>query len=643
MPAQPLTVLAALGIGAWASLTWPERNIGLAVCLTMLAAGLLMWVVARHRRDPWTIACAVLAAVLATTTMIRDGGGVVALAVLVGVVVAAAGLTRARTLLSVPLSVIAWPLSGLRGLPLLGRTITATSKVSKLWPILRTVGFSLVALALFGGLFASGDALFGSWAEALVPDLGWDTIVARTFVLALVAGVALTGAYLALNPPPVADVALPEGRRAAHRWEWGVPVGIVVALFAGFLVAQATAMWGGHDYLERTTGLTYAEYVHQGFGQLTVATFLTVVVVALTMHVAARDTARDRLLIRLLLGALCVLTLAVVASALYRMSLYQDAFGYTVLRVFVDGFELWLGLVIVFLLVAGVRLSGWWVPRAVLVSAAVFALVFAAMNPDAWVAGRNIDRFEAGSSLDTGYLSTLGADATPVIVDRLPAEMASCITSSWSGTPVRDRRLAGLEPRPQPGHGRPRHVAPGSLRQHLHAVPDRRLPPVTPKPASRRGVADGILRGMDDRTVLVLNGPNLNLLGEREPEVYGSATLADVEALCRETADAWGLVVDFRQTNHEGTLVDWVQEGRAGIAGIVVNAAGYTHTSVALRDALSACRVPRVEVHISDIHAREEFRHHSYLTDVCDHHVIGHGVQGYAEAVEWVAERRARA
>ena len=141
---------------------------------------------------------------------------------------------------------------------------------------------------------------------------------------------------------------------------------------------------------------------------------------------------------------------------------------------------------------------------------------------------------------------------------------------------------------------------------------------------------------MDDRTVLVLNGPNLNLLGEREPEVYGSATLADVEALCLEAVERAGLVLDFRQSNHEGTLVDWVQEGRAGIAGLVVNAAGYTHTSVALRDALSACRVPRVEVHISDIHAREEFRHHSYLTDVCDHHVIGHGVQGYAEAIAWV-------
>jgi 3-dehydroquinate dehydratase-2 len=146
---------------------------------------------------------------------------------------------------------------------------------------------------------------------------------------------------------------------------------------------------------------------------------------------------------------------------------------------------------------------------------------------------------------------------------------------------------------------------------------------------------------MDDRTVLVLNGPNLNLLGEREPEVYGTATLADVEALCREAAERAGLAVDFRQTNSEGTLIDWVQEGRSGIAGIVLNAAGYTHTSVALRDAVSACRVPRVEVHISDISAREEFRRHSYLTDVCDHHVIGHGVPGYAEAIEWVAGRRA--
>ncbi|KRE42277.1 type II 3-dehydroquinate dehydratase [Knoellia sp. Soil729] len=145
---------------------------------------------------------------------------------------------------------------------------------------------------------------------------------------------------------------------------------------------------------------------------------------------------------------------------------------------------------------------------------------------------------------------------------------------------------------------------------------------------------------MDSTTVLVLNGPNLNLLGEREPEIYGSDTLADVENLCRIACNAQGLTLDFRQSNSEGVLIDWVQEGRRGIAGMVLNAAGYTHTSVALRDALSAVTVPRVEVHISDIHAREEFRHHSYLTDVTDHQVIGHGVGGYVEAISWIVEQR---
>ncbi|KGN33813.1 3-dehydroquinate dehydratase [Knoellia sinensis KCTC 19936] len=145
---------------------------------------------------------------------------------------------------------------------------------------------------------------------------------------------------------------------------------------------------------------------------------------------------------------------------------------------------------------------------------------------------------------------------------------------------------------------------------------------------------------MEPTTVLVINGPNLNLLGEREPEIYGSDTLADVEALCRVACEAAGLTLEFRQSNHEGVLIDWVQEGRRGIAGLVINAAGYTHTSVALRDAVSAVTVPRVEVHISDIHAREEFRHHSYLTDVTDHQVIGRGVAGYAEAIQWVATSR---
>ena len=185
-------------------------------------------------------------------------------------------------------------------------------------------------------------------------------------------------------------------------------------------------MWGGLAYLRRT-GTSYADAVHQGFGQLTVATFLTILVVGLTLRVASRQTVRDRVLLRSLLGALGLFTLAVVASALYRMSLYQDAYGYTVLRVFVDGLELWFGLVVAMLLLALVRLSASWVPRAALVSGAVFTLGFAAMNPDAWVADRNIDRYEGTGRLDTWYLSSLSADAAPVIVERLPADTAACV------------------------------------------------------------------------------------------------------------------------------------------------------------------------------------------------------------------------
>ncbi|MGB8020049.1 MAG: DUF4153 domain-containing protein [Candidatus Nanopelagicales bacterium] len=444
LPPQPMVALGALAVGAWAALTWPERNIGLAVTLTMLAAGALMWGVARFRRHPWTVACALLASLLVTTTAIRDAGGVVALTVLVAVVVAAVGMARARTPISMPLSVAAWPLSALRGLPLLGRTISATRSETAFWPVLRTVGLSLVALSLFGGLFATGDAMFGSWVSAFIPDLGWDNIVLRSFVLVLVAGVALAGAYFALNPPAVADLELPRGRehRATQTWEWTVPVGLVVLLFAGFLAAQGMAMWGGLEYLQRTTGLTYAEYVHQGFGQLTTATFLTIVVVGLTMRVAARETRRDRILLRGLLGTLCVLTLAVVASALHRMSLYQDALGYTVLRVFVDGFELWLGLIVVLMLVAGIRLSGRWLARAILISAVVLTTAFAAMNPHSWVASRNIDRFEAGKSLDVLYLSTLSADATPVIMERLPGEITSCMYTKRDTADLQDDPLA---------------------------------------------------------------------------------------------------------------------------------------------------------------------------------------------------------
>ncbi len=140
------------------------------------------------------------------------------------------------------------------------------------------------------------------------------------------------------------------------------------------------------------------------------------------------------------------------------------------------------------------------------------------------------------------------------------------------------------------------------------------------------------------KTIYVLNGPNLNLLGTREPHIYWRATLDDVEKLCRTTAAHHGLVVAFRQSNHEGEIVDWIQEARAEqAAGLLINPAGFTTTSIAILDALVTMEAPVIEVHISNIHAREEFRRHSYVSKVARAVICGFGINGYALAINGLA------
>jgi 3-dehydroquinate dehydratase-2 len=138
--------------------------------------------------------------------------------------------------------------------------------------------------------------------------------------------------------------------------------------------------------------------------------------------------------------------------------------------------------------------------------------------------------------------------------------------------------------------------------------------------------------------ISVLNGPNMNMLGLREPERYGTATLDDVEQLCAETAEPLGLAIDFRQTNSEGEIVSWVQECRGRAAGIVINPAGYTNTSIALMDALLAVELPVIEVHLTNIHRREEFRHRSFVSLAAVGVICGLGVRGYALALMAMAD-----
>lgn len=142
--------------------------------------------------------------------------------------------------------------------------------------------------------------------------------------------------------------------------------------------------------------------------------------------------------------------------------------------------------------------------------------------------------------------------------------------------------------------------------------------------------------------ILLINGPNLNLLGEREPEIYGADTLSQINDWLAEEGAALGQQLKFFQSNHEGAIVDFMQEHRHWAHAAVINPAALTHYSIALRDAIAGCQLPTVEVHLSDIHAREEFRRHSVVKDVCLRQISGHGKQGYLMALQYLQEQQAQ-
>ncbi len=423
VPGSVRAVACSLGVGLLAGIVLPFRDHGLGTCAVLLAAGGVILGFSVNRRSVFTLACASLCVLLAATVAIRDAEWIVVLCVLAGGVLCVAGLVNGRTLPAFVLGGIAWPLAGLRGLPWLGRSVRAITGGGRSAAVLRTLWWSLLGLIVFGLLFASADAIFAEWAAVVVPDVQLDSFVLRAFLTVAVGGMVLAATYLAMNPPMV-EPGTGKPRPVAQRYEWLTPVLLIDGVFSVFLAAQASVIFGGHDYLERTTGLTYAEYVHQGFGQLTVATALTLLVVWAAAR-KARSQAADLAWLRASLGLLCVLTLVVVASALYRMHVYQEAYGFTRLRLLVDVFEGWLGLLVLGVMVAGITLRAAWLPRASLLSGAGLLLLLAAVNPDAWIAQHNLDRYDSTGKVDWTYLQSLSADAVPVLAT-LPADIVGC-------------------------------------------------------------------------------------------------------------------------------------------------------------------------------------------------------------------------
>ncbi|WP_240679490.1 MULTISPECIES: DUF4153 domain-containing protein [Nocardia] len=280
-----------------------------------------------------------------------------------------------------------------------------------------SVAVTVALLAVFVPLLGSADAMFAALLETVTPDLDAPSVLRWIVLFAVVALGALGAMFVLAAPPPPATAAA--GGRTLRRAEWVLPVGAVAILFAAFVATQFVVLFGGDDYVQDTSGLTYAEYARTGFWQLSAVTVLTLAVLMVVLRWAAQDTAADRWWLRGLLTAVSVLALVIVASALGRMWTYQQAYGFTVLRLLVEACELWLGLVYVLVLLAVVRLRRSWLPRAVLGTAMATLLALAVLDPERWIAEENIDRWERGKSLDTQYLVTLSPDALPA-TDRLP-------------------------------------------------------------------------------------------------------------------------------------------------------------------------------------------------------------------------------
>ena len=424
--AAPPAALLTAGLAGLvdASLYWPDRP-GLWVGLSALAV--LLAALAARRPSGRQLRWAALTILLFAVSTVRTAEWLDLLCVLAGLLTAVLTVTAGRTWTGLLTGVVSGPAAGFRTLNWARRGLAPRLRGRELpvGRLLTVVGISIVLLLVFGTLFASADPVFARLAAAAVPSLEFGPVVVRLVIFGTVAAVALTGACLASQSPRFDELA-PERGRPRARAEWAVPLGALVALFGCFVGVQLVVLADGAGHVLETAGLSYADYARQGFWQLLAVTALTLVVVAVVVRVAGRETRGDQALLRWLLGALCVLAVLVVATALRRMWLYEDAYGFTRLRLLVQAVEVWLGLVFALICAAGIRLRGRWLPRTIVATGALTVLALAALNPDGFIADQNVHRYTETGRIDLGYLSGLSPDAAPPL-DRLPEPQRSCV------------------------------------------------------------------------------------------------------------------------------------------------------------------------------------------------------------------------
>jgi hypothetical protein len=448
--ATPATVLAIGVAAAIAAVGVPLDRAGVGWLITAIA-GVAALVISRRMPGPvaaggpaplvprsaWSTAelsvarfgwTAATVALLGVGT-VRAAGWLFLLCLFAAALTGALAVGGGRSLRAMTVAAAIAPIAALRALPWAARGLAA---IRRRGPdrtggarVAATVAVSVALLVVFGALFASADAAFAKVLTRALPDISGITVFRWCFVGAVATAVLFGAAFLRAAPPDLSALETPRTTRV-RRLEWAVPLGALVLLFAAFVAVQVTVLFAGAQHIIRTDGLTFAAYARSGFWQLLVVTGLTLGVLAGAARWAPRGSRTDRVLIRVLLGALSVLTLVIVASALHRMNLYADTYGLTRLRVVVALCELWLGTAFVMVLIAGIRLTAPWLPRAIVAAGVLGLLGLAAANPDALIAQRNIARLDGTQDLDAVYLRNLSADAVPVL-DRLDPAVRPCV------------------------------------------------------------------------------------------------------------------------------------------------------------------------------------------------------------------------
>ncbi|MFE6921513.1 DUF4153 domain-containing protein [Nocardia sp. NPDC057663] len=375
----------------------------------------------------WTVAALVLLGV----GTVRAAGWLFALCVLAACVAGSLAVLGRRTSRGVVLDMVAVPLASFGAVPwaFSGLREARPAELSSVRRCGVSVAATVALLVVFVPLLGGADATFADLLSGLVPTVDAATAWQWILLFGVVAVGALGALYLLAGPPAAAAAASPRPARLWSRSEWVLPVGALTVLFGVFVGAQFVALFGGDDYVQRTAGLTYAEYARSGFWQLSAVSILTLAVILAVLRWSSHETAADRRWLRILLSAVSVLALVIVGSALARMWTYQQAYGFTVLRLLVEVCELWVGVVYVLVLVAIARLRWRWVPRAAVGTALGTLIALAILNPEHLVAERNIDRWENGKRLDTAYLSNLSPDIIPALT-QLPPELRTEIEDS---------------------------------------------------------------------------------------------------------------------------------------------------------------------------------------------------------------------